>query len=210
MVTRPPAPALLLIVAGPTASGKTTLCERMVAECPGVERVVTSTTRPVREGEVHGRDYYFFRSDEFECLAAEGAFLETAEVHGNRYGTLRSVIEEKLAAATDLVMNIDVQGVRNVRRAAAGNALIGPRLVTVFILPPNLDELRQRLVDRGTDDEAAIERRLETARGELAAWSEFDFCIVTRGKEEDFRTLHAIWTAEKNRVARLLGENSAG
>lgn len=205
-------PALLLVVAGPAGTGKTTLCERLVRECPGVARVVTSTTRPAREGEVHGRDYFFLDDAEFDRLVAEGAFLEWARVHGHRrrYGTLRRVIDDAFARDTDLVMNIDVQGVASIRRAAAADPELGRRLVTVFIMPGDLDELRRRLRERGTDGPDEIERRMETARREMTEWVNYDFCLRTGTRDEDFAALRAILEAEKRRVARWRPAQPAG
>lgn len=198
--------AVLVVVAGPAGTGKTTLCERLVRECAGVERVVTSTTRAPREGEVNGRDYFFFANEEFDRLAAEGAFLEWARVHGNdrRYGTLRRVIEDKLSADIDLCMNIDVQGVANLRKSAAAHPLLSRRLITVFLMPPDLDELRARLRGRGQDTKEEIERRMETAVREMGEWRAYDFCIRSASPDEDFATLRAIFVAEKNRVSRLV------
>lgn len=207
MTTQPSAPkrspGLLLVIAGPAGSGKTTLCERMVNECEGVERVVTSTTRKPRDGEVDGRDYFFFSNEEFDRLVGEGAFLEWARVHDRRYGTLRRVIQEKLSGNIDLCMNVDVQGVANLRLAAKNDPLLSKRLVTVFVMPPNLDELRERLRGRGQDDEAEIERRMETARRELETWEEYDFCIRSASRDADFAALMEIFRAEKKRVSQL-------
>jgi guanylate kinase len=198
-------PALLLVVAGPAGSGKTTLCERMVREIPGMQRVVTSTTRPPREGEVDGRDYHFFDNTQFDRLVAEGAFLEWARVHGaeRRYGTLRRVIDEKLAADIDLCMNVDVQGVASIRAAATADRALARRLVTVFLMPPDLDELRRRLRGRAQDDEAEIERRMRTALREIETWPDYDFCVRSGTRDADFAALTAIFRAEKLRASRL-------
>jgi guanylate kinase len=200
-------PALLLVLAGPAGSGKTTLCERLVREVPGMERVVTATTRPPRPGEVDGRDYHFLGEAEFDRLASEGAFLEWARVHGadRRYGTLRRVIEEKLAAHTDLCINLDVQGVASLRSAAAADPVLARRLVTVFLMPEDLEELRRRLRGRGQDEEAEIERRMQTALREMQEWKACDFCVRSRSREADFAAVRAILAAEKHRVARQGG-----
>ena len=125
--------ALLMILAGPAGSGKTTLCERIVADKNRIERLVTCTTRQPRENEIDGVDYHFLSNEAFDEKIETGAFLEWAKVHTNRYGTLKSVIEGKLAEQIDLVMNIDVQGVATVREAAKSHPTIEQRLVTVFI-----------------------------------------------------------------------------
>jgi guanylate kinase len=206
-VSAPPtqAPALLLVLAGPAGTGKTTLCERLVRECPGMERVVTATTRAPREGEVNGRDYHFLSDAEFDELVAAGGFLEWARVHGRdrRYGTLRRVIDAKLTRDIDLCMNVDVQGVASIRAVADQDAPFARRLVTIFLMPPDLDALRERLRGRGQDNEAEIERRMATAQRETAAWADYDFCIRSRSKDDDFAAVRAIFIAEKHRVARL-------
>lgn len=204
----PPAPpALLVILAGPAGSGKSTLCERLVRECPGFERVVTSTTRAPRPGEVNGRDYHFFSEEEFDRLVGEGAFLEWARVHGHsrRYGTLRRSIDEKLAAHVDLCMNVDVQGVASIQRVAAADPVLARRLVTIFLMPPDLDELRRRLRERAQDTEPEIERRMQTALREMERWPAYDFCIRSRSRDDDFATVRAIVASEKHRVMRLIG-----
>ncbi len=202
-----PAPALLLVLAGPAGTGKTTLCERLVRECSGIERVVTATTRAARPGEVNGRDYHFLSDADFDRLVAAGGFLEWARVHGRdrRYGTLRHVIDDKLGRDIDLCINVDVQGVASIRAVALRDAALAQRLVTVFLLPPDLDELRRRLRARGQDSDVEIERRMETAQREMTQWVHYDFCIRSRSKDDDFAAVRAIFVAEKHRVARLHG-----
>ena len=195
--------ALLMILAGPAGSGKTTLCERMVANNDRIERLVTCTTRQPRENEIDGVDYRFLSNEAFDEKIEAGAFLEWAKVHANRYGKLKSVIEGKLAEQIDLVMNIDVQGVATVREAARSHPTIEQRLVTVFIMPSDFDELRQRLRGRGQDDEAEIARRIESAEAEVTQWSSFDYVIRSKSKDEDYTAIRSIWQAEKRKASRL-------
>lgn len=195
--------SLLLVIAGPAGSGKTTLCERLVASGGRVERVVTCTTRAPRAGEADGVDYHFLSDEQFDRAIATGAFLEWARVHANRYGVLKSVIHDKLVDDIDLVINVDVQGVANLKAASAEDPAISSRLVTVFILPPDLSVVRARLLGRGKDDEAEIARRVKTAESEVLKWPEFDYVILTRSKDEDFAALQAILAAEKRKVSRL-------
>lgn len=188
---------LLLIVSGPAGSGKTTLCDRMLTEVPGVERVITSTTRSPRAGEEHGRDYYFFPMEEFIRRRDAGEFYEYALVHGRYYGTLKSEIDGKLKARRDLLLNIDVQGAASFREAAKENAVLAESLVTVFIQPESLDQLRERLGGRGSDDAEEIARRLRTAEQELLQASTYDHVIVSGTRDEDYAALLEIYRREK-------------
>lgn len=191
---------VLLVLAGPAGSGKTTLCERMVAEVPGFSRVVTTTTREPRPGEVNGVDYHFFSPEEFDAKVAAGAFLEWAWVHRkNRYGTLASSVLDPLAAGRSLVINVDVQGVNNFRRAAAANPLLARHMGTVFIDVP-IATLRERLTGRG-EAEMEIERRMITAEVELAERTKFDHVIESRSRDEDFARLREICEAVRARAA---------
>jgi guanylate kinase len=184
---------VLLVLAGPAGSGKTTLCERAVRELPGFSRVVTTTTRPPRPGEVNGVHYHFLSPAQFDERVAAGAFLEWAWVHQqNRYGTLASSVMDHLAAGSSLIINV--------RRAAAADPLLRRHLATVFINVP-LAELRQRMIDRGQDSAAEIERRLGTAQRELAEAASFDYGIESRSRDEDFAALVDVWRAVCARVA---------
>lgn len=196
---------LLLILAGPAGSGKSTLCDRLVAAELGFARVITTTTRAPREGEVNGVHYHFFRPEEFEARALRGEFLEWAWVHSDkaeprdphrRYGTLKASVLEPLAAGQDLVMSIDVQGVANIRAAAAGDALLRSALETVFIRVDH-ERLLARMRLRGQDDEREIARRMATAEAELAQAGAFDHLIESRTREEDFAELLRIVTAAR-------------
>ena len=184
---------VLLVLAGPAGSGKTTLCERMVAEVPGFERIVTTTTRSPRPGEVNGVHYHFLTAETFDAKVAAGEFLEWAWVHktGNRYGTLASSVLDPLAAGRSLIINVDVQGVESFRKAALANPLLAKRMGTVFINVA-IPELRTRLTGRGESD-AEIAHRMETAERELLEIGKFDYVVESRNREEDFQSLLAIW-----------------
>lgn len=192
--------AVLLVLAGPAGSGKTTLCERLVAEVPGFSRVVTTTTREPRPGEINGVHYHFLSPAEFDARVAEDAFLEWAWVHRkNRYGTLASSVLDPLAAGRSLVINVDVQGVNNFRRAAQANPLLARHLGTVFIDVP-IATLRARLDGRG-ESAAEIERRMVTAEAELAERAKFDYVIESRSRDEDFARLREICATVRVRAA---------
>lgn len=190
---------VLLVLAGPAGSGKTTLCERMVAEVPGFGRIVTTTTRAPRPGEVNGVHYHFFTPEQFDAKVAAGEFLEWAWVHktGNRYGTLASSVLDPLAAGRSLIINVDVQGVESFRKAALANPLLAKRMGTVFINVP-IPELRTRLTGRGESD-AEIAHRMETAERELLEIGKFDFVVESSDREADFQALLAIWKQVKAR-----------
>jgi guanylate kinase len=193
---------VLIVIAGPAGSGKSTLCDRMVAEVPGFSRVVTTTTRAPRPGEVAGVHYHFFSPQEFDAKIEANAFLEWAWVHKkNRYGTLASAVLGPLSEGRSLIINVDVQGVENFRRAAAANPLLAKHLATVFINVP-LSELRARMVSRAQDSEAEIEHRMQTAELELREAAKFDYQIHSTTREADFEALLAIWREVAARVEK--------
>ena len=193
---------VLLVVAGPAGSGKSTLCDRLVKEVPGFARVVTTTTRSPRPGEVNGVHYHFFTPEQFDAKLAENAFLEWAWVHGKRrYGTLAQSVLEPLKAGHSLVISVDVPGVESFRNAAAAYPLIGQRMTTVFILVDH-DRLVARMRARAQDDEAEIAGRMKTAERELREAGKFDFTIDSRTRDEDFAALLAILQKARERAAR--------
>jgi len=204
-MTPPPKQAhgLLLLIAGPTGTGKTTLCKRLVATHPEIERVVTCTTRAPREGEQHGVDYFFLSNAEFDAAQANDEFLEWAQVHTSRYGTRKGTVFNRLARNLDLVVNVDVQGAHAYRQAFETHTTMRGRLVTVFIMPPDMETIYDRLLTRGQDSGEQIERRMKTALYEVEQWPKHDYCIVTGTKDEDYARLESIWRAEKCRVSRL-------
>ncbi len=193
-------PTVLLILAGPAGVGKSTLCDRLVREVPGFERVITATTRPPRPNEVDGRDYHFLTEAEFDARLAAGDFLEWAWVHRKfRYGTPKSTVLERLKH-TCLVMNIDVQGVRSIRAAAQTTPELKGRLVTMFVSPDSMDVLRERLLGRGPVSEEELARRLQSAEFEMADRSSYDFVIHSKTKEQDFRALLDFWEQAKRKL----------
>ena len=198
----PLSPPVLLIVAGPAGSGKTTLCERLVAEAPVFSKVVTATTRPPRASERNGVDYHFLTPEQFDAGVAAGKFLEWAWVHQKyRYGTPASSVLEPLSMGRSLVINIDVQGVESFRLAARTEPLIARHMATVFIEVP-MEELRHRMLLRGQDCEEEIERRLRTAERELHESGWFDFRIKSTTREGDFQALLAAWREACARLRR--------
>ncbi|MGC6424385.1 MAG: guanylate kinase [Lentimonas sp.] len=188
----------LIIVSGPAGCGKTTVCDRMLAEVPTIERVVTSTTRQPRGGEIDKVDYYFFDRDSFKAKIAVGAFYEYAQVHSNLYGTLKSEVQEKLKAGTDLLLNIDVQGAAQMRETAQNDPLLKGNLITVFIMPPSTEELEARLRGRGTDAEDEVQRRMKVAIEEMKQSEFYDETIVSGTRDEDFAALESVYQKAKN------------
>ncbi|MEQ6292359.1 guanylate kinase [Vogesella sp. GCM10023246] len=167
----------IFIVVAPSGAGKTSLVAALLQAEPGVELSVSYTTRAPREGEVNGKSYHFVDRSRFEGMIAEGDFLEYAEVYGNYYGTSARWLRERLAAGHDVLLEIDWQGARQVRK-------VFPEAVAVFILPPSIAVLESRLRGRATDSEDVIARRLSEARAEIDLVADYDYVIVN----DDFAT----------------------
>jgi guanylate kinase len=189
---------LLLVLSSPSGGGKTTIARRLLDGRADVGYSVSATTRAPRAGEVAGRDYHFLSRPEFERRVGAGDFLEHAAYGGNLYGTLRSEIERIFAAGRHAVLDIEVEGARQVRRNL-------PDGVYVFVLPPSGAELVRRLEGRNTEDAAAVRRRLEHAAQELAAVGEYDYAIVNDDLARAVIQVSAILDAETKRVARQNG-----
>ncbi len=184
-------PAKVFVITGPSGVGKGTLIGRLRERIPELGLSTSATTRAPRVGEVDGHDYHFLTRDEFADRADANEFLEHAAYSGNRYGTLRSEVERRLAAGESVVLEIEVQGARQVRAAM-------PEAVLVFIAPPDPAALRERLLGRGTDDEDAITERLRTAELELDAQEEFEHVVVNDDLDQAAGELGAIVGAELN------------
>jgi guanylate kinase len=163
---------------------------------------VSCTTRPPRAGEVHGKDYFFFSEADFREQIARGEFFEHAEVHGNFYGTLKSVVKENLERGVDVVMDIDVQGAAQVR--ACDDALVQRCLTDVFILPPSVEALKERLANRGTESAEKLELRLNNALTEIEQWPEYRYVLVSGSREHDLERFRGLLLAERMQVARVV------
>jgi guanylate kinase len=187
---------LLFVVSAPSGTGKTTVVEKLVQVTPALALSRSYTSRAVRAGETDGIDYNFITRTRFESMIEANAFLEWADVFGNLYGTCADDAEVELAAGRDLVLVIDVQGARQVRRRCAGT-------VGVFVLPPSFDVLERRLRGRSKDSEAAMQRRLQTARDEVAAFVEYEYVIVNDELDACVDRLRSIVLAERARLRSM-------
>jgi guanylate kinase len=187
----------LLVVSGPSGVGKGTMVERLLAARPECTLSISTTTRPRRAHETDGVQYHFVSQEEFERRRAAGQFLEWAEVHGQLYATPRAFVEENLRQGRVVVLEVDVQGGASVRRAQQGS-------VSVFICPPTIEALRERLGGRGTDPPDVIERRLGNATFELSQWKDYDYLVWNEQLEPAVALLVAIVDAERSRIGRLI------
>lgn len=207
-------PGKLFVLSAPSGAGKTTLARALLAEDPGLRFSVSFTTRAPRAGERHGRDYFFVDRARFEAMIGAGELLEHAEVFGNYYGTGREQVEQHTRAGRNVLLDIDWQGARQVRAAM-------PESVLVFIMPPSLDELEQRLRGRATDSEEVIRRRLSEALADMLHWAEFDYLVINDRIDQALSALRAIIAGQgeiyrctlpevQARAAALLARPAAG
>lgn len=187
----------LFIISSPSGGGKGTLIREILLRVPRVGYSISFTTRQPRRGEVHGQHYYFVPVESFEVMIAGNAFLEYAKVHGNYYGTHRGEVERELSVGLDVILEIDVQGAESIKR-------LMPDAVSVFILPPDFETLRERLIRRGTDASEVLAVRLKNAPEEIRRFTEFDYVIVNDEKERAVGQLAAIFYAERARTERMI------
>ena len=182
---------MLLVISGPSGTGKGTLIERLMKEDPTLVFSVSATTRAPRPGEINGVHYHFVSNEEYDKLVADGAFVEYATVHGNRYGTLRSEVYQRLERGENVVLDIDVQGALNVIASEKEK-------VSIFILPPSMKVLRERLTGRGTETPEAIERRLHNAIWELSQKDHYEYKVINDDLMQTVATVQAIIQAQKH------------
>lgn len=187
----------LVVVSAPSGAGKTTLCREARGRLPDLAYSISYTTRAPRMGEIDGVDFHFVTEAEFRALRERGEFAEWAVVHGNLYGTRARLLENALNGGSDVLLDIDTQGAGQLRRRY-------PHAVLIFIMPPSMAELTQRLRERRSDPAADIDRRLARAREEMRMWRQYDYLVVNRDLKEAVEQLAAIIQAERCRTRRLI------
>lgn len=190
---------LLFVLSSPSGAGKTTLAKALLESEPGLSVSVSMTTRKPRPGESDGKDYFFVSADGFGAATEKGELLEWATVFDNQYGTPKAPVDEALSRGEDMLFDIDWQGARQLRERA------GEDVVSVFILPPSVSELEQRLIRRAQDSRETVNQRMARASGEISHWNEYDYVIVNRDVEESTTALRAILAAERHKRFRQKG-----
>ena len=194
---------MIFIVSAPSGAGKTTLCDRLQAEFKSLHYAITATTRPARDGEVDGKSYYFLTPDEFQRRLKADDFFETAIVHGFQYGSPKSPVIQALQSGKDVLMNLDVQGAATIRtcvNAAPAGDPLHRELIDIFVVPPSLDVLKNRLVQRGKDTIETITRRLKQAEEEISHWQEYKYAVVNDDLAEAYDNMRAIILAERHKI----------
>ncbi len=188
-------PGLLIVISGPSGAGKGTLSKLLLNKMPEIHYSISATTRRKREGEIEGINYYFLDKEKFKEMMAQGEFLEWAKVYDNYYGTPKRKIEEKLNNGIDVLLEIDIQGALQIKEKF-------PKGVFIFIITPSIDELKKRIVERGTDSPEVIDKRMKNVQKELSFISEYDYVVVNDTKEKAYKKLESIIVAEKCRPNR--------
>ncbi|GGA14609.1 guanylate kinase [Neptunicoccus cionae] len=191
---------LLIIISSPSGAGKSTLAKRLLAKDPAIDFSVSATTRPMRPQEVEGKDYYFKSQDEFLRMVAEGEMLEHAEVFGNHYGSPLAPVAAAVAMGQDVLFDVDWQGGQQIRASS-----LRDNVVSIFLLPPSIEELESRLNARGQDSAEVVNNRMSKARDEISHWPEYDYVLVNEDLEACETQLRSIVTAERLRRDRQPG-----
>ena len=186
---------LLLVVSGPSGAGKGTICKSILEQNDHIKLLVSATTRKPRTGEVHGVNYFFIDKEEFKKMIEQGEFLEYAQIYDNFYGTPKAAIMETLEKGQDVILEIEMQGARQVKE-------VYPEGIFVFVLPPSLKELKNRIVGRGTETAEEIEKRFSCAFEEIKQIDDYDYFIVNQDVEKSVKELESIISSEKNKVTR--------
>jgi guanylate kinase len=187
---------VLFVVSAPSGAGKTTLCKELAARVPNLKHSISYTTRPPRPGEVHGREYFFVDARYFQSLVERDEFAEWAQVYGQRYGTPRTPLIEMMDQGVDVLLEIDVQGARQIKKTFED-------AVYLYILPPSIDALRVRLQQRGGDSTEEIQRRLQKVREEMWSYREYDYIVKNDEMTQAIRQLEAIVLAERIKTKRV-------
>ena len=189
----------MFVLSSPSGAGKTTLSRMLMQKVDGLQMSVSATTRPMRPGEVEGRDYFFVDQMRFDAMVGEGDLLEWATVFGKSYGTPRAPVETALGEGRDVLFDIDWQGTQQLREKA------GTDVVSVFILPPSAADLEKRLHTRAQDSEEVIRGRMDRASHEMSHWAEYDYIVINHDVDEAFAEVHSILRAERLKRARRTG-----
>jgi guanylate kinase len=190
---------LMFVLSSPSGAGKTTLSRLLIDRVPGLRMSVSATTRPMRPGEVDGRDYWFVDQSRFESMVRQDELLEWANVFDHRYGTPRAPVEAALSAGQDMLFDIDWQGTQQLREKA------GEDVVSVFILPPSAADLEQRLHSRAQDSDEVIRGRMSRASHEMSHWAEYDYIVVNHDVDEAFAEVQSVLKAERLKRKRRTG-----
>jgi guanylate kinase len=190
---------LMLVLSSPSGAGKTTISRRLLAADGNIQLSVSATTRAMRPGEEHGKDYHFVSHDEFAVMANQDAFLEHAHVFGNRYGTPRALVEAALSDGMDVLFDIDWQGTQQLKEKMRDD------LVSIFILPPSHAELERRLRARASDSDEVVAGRMAKAADEISHWPEYDYVIVNTDIDKALFDVQAILNAERLKRTRQIG-----
>ncbi len=201
MLISSPTAGSLFMVAAPSGAGKSTLVNALLAQEPAIRLSISYTTRPPRPGEENGREYHFTTVEDFLARKTQGEFLESAEVHGNYYGTSRIIIEQQMKAGTDILLEIDWQGAQQVKKQF-------PNAVGIFILPPSIPALEDRLKKRGQDEPHVITRRILAAGGEMAHAPEFEYVIINQEFATALSELNAVVKATRCRFTQQATRNA--